>query len=190
MMHQKAHPKKSSKERNPLHRHRTELHHRALQPQGTNKHTVFFTHAREALSYHYERNPTDPRVTHELILEADAFGNSLKSAQVAYGRRQPDPSLSPEDQRTQGGIPIIWAEHAYTNAIDAADDFRTPQACETRSHELTGLAPAIAGDRFEFEEILAAGALATALSYESRRRRVSSRNGSSNTHAPTSGATI
>ena len=26
------------------------------------RHAVFFTHPREAISYHYERNPADPRV--------------------------------------------------------------------------------------------------------------------------------
>ena len=34
---------------------------RALQPRGGNRHAVFFTHPREAISYHYERNPADPR---------------------------------------------------------------------------------------------------------------------------------
>ena len=42
-----------------------------LQPQGDNRHAVFFTHAREAISYHYERNPADPRIQHALTLEVD-----------------------------------------------------------------------------------------------------------------------
>ena len=37
-----------------------------LQPQGGNRHAVFFTHAREALNHHYERNPDDPRISHAL----------------------------------------------------------------------------------------------------------------------------
>src|SRR5262249_22302279 len=44
---------------------------RALQPRGANRHAVFFTHAREAISYHYERNPADPRIQHALTLEVD-----------------------------------------------------------------------------------------------------------------------
>ena len=47
---------------------------------------------REAISYHYERNPADPRISHALTLEVDEFGNVLKSAAIGYGRRQPDPS--------------------------------------------------------------------------------------------------
>ena len=36
---------------------------KVLQRRGDNRHAVFFTHAREALSYHYERNPADPRIS-------------------------------------------------------------------------------------------------------------------------------
>ena len=60
---------------------------RALQPRGANRHAVFFTHAREAISYHYERNPADPRIQHALTLEVDDYGNVLKQAAIGYGRR-------------------------------------------------------------------------------------------------------
>ena len=59
----------------------------ALQPRGGNRHAVFFTHAREAISYHYERNPADPRIQHALTLEVDDYGNVLKQAAIGYGRR-------------------------------------------------------------------------------------------------------
>ena len=72
-----------------------------LQPRGPNRHGVFFPHAREAINYHYERHPADPRVSHALTLEVDAFGNVLKSAAVGYGRRQPDPDLEAHDQAKQ-----------------------------------------------------------------------------------------
>lgn len=74
---------------------------RRLQPQAENRHAVFFTHAREAISSHYERNPADPRLSHALALEVDDFGNVLKSAAVGYGRRRPDPDLQPRDQAKQ-----------------------------------------------------------------------------------------
>ena len=40
-----------------------------IQPRGGNQHAVFFVHPREAINYHYERHPTDPRVSHALTLE-------------------------------------------------------------------------------------------------------------------------
>jgi hypothetical protein len=60
---------------------------RLLQPRAGNRHAVFFTHPREAITYHYERNPADPRIQHALTLEVDDFGNVLKEAAIGYGRR-------------------------------------------------------------------------------------------------------
>ena len=51
-----------------------------LQPQDGNRHAVFFTHPCEAITYHYERNPEDPRIGHALTLEVDRFGNVLEVA--------------------------------------------------------------------------------------------------------------
>ncbi len=53
---------------------------------------VFFSHPRESISYHYERNPADPRIAHALTLEVDEFGNVLKSAAVGYGPSREVPS--------------------------------------------------------------------------------------------------
>ena len=45
----------------------------------------------------------DPRVTHSMTLEVDAYGNELKSAAIAYGRRyaDPDPLLTAADRAIQ-----------------------------------------------------------------------------------------
>ncbi len=48
---------------------------RCLQHMGENLHAVFFVQPREALSFHYERGRGDPRVSHEITLETDAYGN-------------------------------------------------------------------------------------------------------------------
>ena len=87
---------------------------------------VFFTHAREALSFQYERNPEDPRIGHALTLEVDDFGNVLKSAAVGYGRRQPDRRCRREDQARQAQILVTYSENAFTNSIDGDDVYRTP----------------------------------------------------------------
>jgi hypothetical protein len=57
-----------------------------LQPQGGNPYAVFFAHARETLDRHMERQPSDPRVTHDAVLAVDPFGNALQTISVAYGR--------------------------------------------------------------------------------------------------------
>ena len=69
-----------------------------LQPMGVNQHAVFFSHPRETVSFQYERNQADPRVTHDFTLEVDAFGNVLRSVSIGYPRRTgyspPEPALS------------------------------------------------------------------------------------------------
>ena len=123
-----------------------------LQPHDGNRHAVFFTHAREAISYHYERNPADPRIQHALTLEVDEFGNVLKSAAIGYGRRQPDPKLEPRDQAKQAELLITYTENRVTNAIDATGDYRTPLPAEARTYELTGFKPENDAARFSFAE--------------------------------------
>ncbi|WP_261561638.1 SpvB/TcaC N-terminal domain-containing protein [Frankia tisae] len=139
---------------------------RMLQPRAANRHAVFFTHAREAISYHYERKPADPRVGHALTLEVDDFGNVLRNAAVGYGRRQPDSDLSLEHQALQARVVITGTENRVTNAIDTADVHRVPVSCESRTYELTGLRLPPGRRRFSFDEIWDAARAAAPLSYE------------------------
>lgn len=135
---------------------------RTLQPRGGNHHAVFLTHARESISYHYERNPADPRIQHTLTLEVDAFGNVLKQAAIGYGRRKliravddqghvllvPNPGLAELDatDRAKQTTPLLtYTENRVTtdpqtgrDAIDRADDHRLPLPCEAITFELTG----------------------------------------------------
>jgi len=127
---------------------------RQLQPQAENRYAVFFTHARESISYHYEREPSDPRITHALTLEVDEFGNVLKSAAVAYGRRQRDPTLEPRDQAKQADVLVTYTENDFTNSVEAIDDHRAPLPSETRTYELTGYTPTGASGRFQISDFV------------------------------------
>ena len=127
---------------------------RQLQPAGTNRHGVFFTHPREAISCHSERNPNDPRITHALTLEVDAYGNVLKEAAIGYGRAEqvpvsqadgtpgvkpnpakaelddPDPAksgLTQQDWYRQCLIHITYTENHLTNAVGDPADPGAPQ---------------------------------------------------------------
>jgi RHS repeat-associated protein len=120
-----------------------------LQPMGVNLHAVFYSHPRESVSFHYERNPADPRVTHELTLEVDSFGNVLRSVSVGYPRRSgyapPEPTLSGTMQSMlaydQGRLHILSTRNQFTNSIDTADAYRTPMPQGTIAAEITGIAP-------------------------------------------------
>jgi RHS repeat-associated protein len=137
-----------------------------LQRLGGNRHAVFLTHPREAITYHYDRNPTDPRVAHMLTLEVDAFGNVLKQASIGYGRRQPDTSLPPADRDRQTQTFVTYIENRVTNTVDSAGNFRTPLPCEARTYEVTGLALATGRARFTPDDVLAAGPAAASIPYE------------------------
>ena len=45
---------------------------RLIQPKAGERHASFMVVPNESVSYGYERNPADPRVTHSLLLEVDA----------------------------------------------------------------------------------------------------------------------
>jgi RHS repeat-associated protein len=137
-----------------------------LQPFGANQHAVFFTHPREAINTHYERNADDPRVSHALTLNVDNFGNVLQSAAIGYGRRQPDPALATDDQGKQGDLLITCTENDFTNPIEEDDDYRTPLPSESRTYELGGLVLATGRTRFSFNSVRNAIVSAAALAYE------------------------
>ncbi|MEK6804180.1 MAG: toxin TcdB middle/C-terminal domain-containing protein [Nitrospirota bacterium] len=110
---------------------------RHVQPRGANRHAVFFTHAREAISYHYERNPADPRIQHALMLEVDDYGNVLKQAAIGYGRRV-SPLSTQWDRNRQTTALLTYTENRVTNPIKTSDAHRTPLPCEAITFELTG----------------------------------------------------
>jgi RHS repeat-associated protein len=124
---------------------------RTLQRRGPNLHAVFFTHSREQVGFHYERRlykvhgfrRADPRVTHNLTLEVDDYGNVLRSIAIGYGRRYPDtsPMLTDGDRNKQSHILLTLTESDYTNAVEEADAYRTPLPAEQRLYELVKLVP-------------------------------------------------
>jgi RHS repeat-associated protein len=151
---------------------------RTLQRRGTNRHAVFFTHAHEAISYHYERNPADPRIQHALTLEVDDYGNVLKQATIGYGRRMQirivdgqgnvqlvsNPGLTglhPTDQAKQTTALLTYTENRVTkdhdtgtDAIDRDDNYRVPLSCETLTFELTGYTATGSAGRFQAEDFV------------------------------------
>ncbi len=118
----------------------------ALQRRGPNRHAVFLAHAHESLSYHYERNPDDPRVAHTLTLAVDAFGNVLRSAAVGYPR-----AAGPERQPEQNQTHITLTLSRVANQDDHPDWRRIGIPIETRTYEV--VKPPAAARRFAWEEL-------------------------------------
>jgi RHS repeat-associated protein len=111
-----------------------------MQPKGINRHAVFFTHARESIDYHYERiyQPKhDPRVSHQIVLEVDEFGNVRKSVAIGYGRRH-SPLVHERDREKQTQTLVTYTDNRFTNPILEQDAYRIPLSYETRTYEMTG----------------------------------------------------
>jgi RHS repeat-associated protein len=126
---------------------------RELQPFAGNRHAVFFTHAREAIDFHYDRQLynvgtpvrmlADPRVTHSMVLAVDDYGNELQSVTIAYGRRHdaPDSLLTDGDRAIQRALHATYTESTHTNPVLEDDVYRTRLPAEVRTFELIKVTP-------------------------------------------------
>ena len=128
-----------------------------VEPRGSNRLAIFFVHPRETIDFQYERKLSDivvdatsgqskkradPRITHNLTLEIDEYGNPLRSMSIGYGRRHADQSLSQLDQERQAMTLITYTENNYTNAVLQHNDaYRTPVPSETRTFEVVKIEP-------------------------------------------------
>jgi RHS repeat-associated protein len=136
---------------------------RMLQSTGPNRHAVFFVHAREGLTANYDRQPADPRLSHQVTLEVDDYGNVLRQVAVGYPRRPgyapPEPTLPTDVQARlaydQTRLRVMATQSMMTNALTDRtaypDLYRLPLAAESIGAELTGITPA--SNRFAFEEL-------------------------------------
>jgi RHS repeat-associated protein len=134
---------------------------RLVQPMANNLHAVFFGHEAESLAYHYERNPVDPRLGHQLTLDVDAFGNVRKSAAVGYPRRSSANNL-PEQEK----ILITYVENDVINQPDPLTWYRIGLPAETRKYELTGLPLPTNTVLITSDQLLSGTASATEIPYE------------------------
>jgi hypothetical protein len=83
----------------------------------------------------YERNPADPRITHNLSLEVDPLGHVVRDATLAYARRVPS---EPEQNRTLA----TCAKLSFAPFIDTAYDYRHGVPTEAVTYELAVAATA------------------------------------------------
>lgn len=103
---------------------------------------VFLAGKRESLSFELERNIEDPRITQQLNIRTDDWGNVLESAAIAYGRRLSEVSL-PEtaDTECQSKDHITYSIQAFTKLVLKNGNYRLPVSCEEMIFELNTPAP-------------------------------------------------
>lgn len=106
-----------------------------LQPAGSNRYAVFYSHESEAITYHYERNPADPRTAHSFIFEVDDYGNILQSASVVYPRKS-----NPLPAAEQVALHVTFTEMGVTNPLQQNLNYRAPLPHYTKTYEVKGIA--------------------------------------------------
>jgi RHS repeat-associated protein len=127
-----------------------------VQPKGKNRHAIFVVKESEAITYHYERNPTDPRVAHNLNIKLDEYGNVLECAAVVYARllENIDNLLPEETQEEQKKTVIIYTQNQFTNDIVTTDAYRLRMPSEVKTFEINIAASEDQFDIAYFENIL------------------------------------
>ncbi|MEU6352029.1 SpvB/TcaC N-terminal domain-containing protein [Streptomyces sp. NPDC047072] len=138
-----------------------------LQPRRGAAHPVFLVNGRATMTRTYDRDPSDPRVTHTVVLEHGPHGEVLRSASIVHGRRIADPALPAEVTRDQLRTHLTCTETDRTPDLDSSTPVpvhRLGVPCESRDFEITGLAPA--GTAFTLRELREGLGRATPLAYE------------------------
>lgn len=111
-----------------------------LQPAAGRAAAVFRVTPTETLTYHYERDPAEPRVAHTLVLEEDDRGNVLVATSVVYPRPSTNAGLPRPVQNAQAQTLISVTEAEYTADVETgAPDrvFRLREPFTSRTYELT-----------------------------------------------------
>ncbi len=134
-----------------------------IQPKEHNKQGVFIVKESEAISYAYERNPIDPRITHSFNIKTDDYGNVLESASVVYPRIGTEELLENDSADTNATRKakqhakqlqfknwITYVKNDFTNDVLTEEHYRLRTSWQTKTYELTGLAPV--GDLFTIED--------------------------------------
>ena len=88
----------------------------------------------ETIVYSYERNSEDPRITHSIDLETDAYGQPLKTIKIAYPRRSSATGAYPE----QNQLFVTAQTSSYFN--EENDFYLIGVVLEQKNYEINGLA--------------------------------------------------
>jgi RHS repeat-associated protein len=143
-----------------------------LQPRGDNKHAVFFVHPLETIDFHYERKLVDvgvkkladPRVSHQMTLKVDDYGNVERSVAIGYPRRLV-PDRLPEQTETHitltvnrfinsPELPIKFPDRYSPEDLDW---YRVGVPSETQTYEIVKPPEPVVTDTsvalFKFEDI-------------------------------------
>ncbi|MCB0836421.1 MAG: toxin [Bacteroidetes bacterium] len=112
---------------------------RLVQKKGGNKYASFQVVPLENISYSYDRNPADPRISHSIVLKMDDKGIVTQSASVAYPRIARPANLPDSVWAGQNKRHVAYSEIELTNDIETDDIYLIRTPYESRGYELIGI---------------------------------------------------
>jgi RHS repeat-associated protein len=114
-----------------------------VQPHLDQQYASFIVVPIQAMNYSYERNPADPRISQNLVLETNDLGMPTKTASIIYPRFNIPTDLPWMVQAEQEKIHASFTEISLTKDIDDVtlhpDEYRLRTSYEEKIHEVLGL---------------------------------------------------
>jgi RHS repeat-associated protein len=127
----------------------TEIYIRLEQPREQQRYAVFLPYVRQSMSWQYERNPTDPRVTHNFSLLINEWGAVTHNCNVYYPRRTGQGNFIFEEQQQ---LKITLGCSSFTAATDPGNYYiNVPY--ENRNYEIAGISLPAGSAYFPFNTI-------------------------------------
>lgn len=104
---------------------------RSIQPKTERDVSSFFVFQTEELEHIYAEKPTDPKVSHKLIISTDIYGNVEKEMKISYKRR---PEIG-EELAAQTKDYILLSKNEYLNT-NATENYKLGILFQTREYEI------------------------------------------------------
>lgn len=122
----------------------------------------------EKITYGYDRNPSDPRISQSYVLEVDQLGNPTVSVSVSYPRvDRPTGSEAIPDGvwNEQNKLSISLNEAVFTDDIQSDSTYRLRVGVEARSYDVSGISQP-SEFYISFDELKTSITIATEISFE------------------------
>lgn len=112
-----------------------------LQPRDTSPYAVFQVTPCESLITEYDRRIGDGRITHQIALKVNPFGDVEETLTVIYPRTgvSTETMLHKEVEANQKAGNVTFARSWFTGVVDETFDFRKPQPRRHQKYAIFGL---------------------------------------------------
>ena len=111
-----------------------------VQPKVDNEFAVFRTDAYESISYHYERKADNPRISQDLTLLVDDYGNVKQSLSIVYPARTTELKEQKQIYATfTNALYLLKSRKEGTDLLHGTHFNRNNVLCEKQVFEVHGL---------------------------------------------------